>query len=326
MRDKRFLFAVALALAVAMPWAAALPAETAGDLRARAVAVLRSNASLEQKLAACEDLARVGTKECVPVLAGMLGDEKLSHMARYALEPIPDKSVDEALRAAAAKLNGKLLSGVISSIGARRDSAAVELLGKYLGSSDGDVVRTTAIALGRIGTVAAGKALLTALPGTKKDNRIKICDGLLTCAASLAAQGRQDEAKRIHDGMLALNLPVRIRAAALSRCGALRSLRRHEATRPHDPRQRLLRVRHGIACCRGSKRPESHRGPGIGNRQTAGRPGGCRGQGPWPMRRQGSRPPVTHHDEKQGEGRGASRQSRRWPRSAIRRPCRSLWS
>ena len=95
MRDKRFLFAVALALAVAMPWAAALPAETAGDLRARAVAVLRSNASLEQKLAACEDLARVGTKECVPVLAGMLGDEKLSHMARYALEPIPDKSVDE---------------------------------------------------------------------------------------------------------------------------------------------------------------------------------------------------------------------------------------
>ena len=77
------------------------------------------------------------------------------------------------------------------------------------------MVRTTAIALGRIGTVAAGKALLTALPGTKKDNRIKICDGLLTCAASLAAQGRQDEAKRIHDGMLALNLPVRIRAAAL---------------------------------------------------------------------------------------------------------------
>jgi HEAT repeat protein len=215
MRDKRFLFAVALALAVAMRWAAAIAAETAGDVRAKAVAVLRSNAPVEQKLAAFEDLARVGDKECVPVLAGMLGDEKLSHMARYALEPIPDKSVDEVLRAAAAKLNGKLLSGVISSIGARRDSAAVELLEKHLGSSDGDVVRTTAIALGRIGTVAAGKALLTALQGAKEDNAVRICDGLLTCAANLAAQGRQGEAKRIYDGMLAQNLPVRIRAAAL---------------------------------------------------------------------------------------------------------------
>ena len=97
--------------------------------------MLKSDAPLEQKPAACEDLARVGDKDCVPVLAGMLGDEQLSHRARYALEPIPDKSVDEALRAALGKLNGKLLSGVISSIGARRDSAAVELLGKHLAST-----------------------------------------------------------------------------------------------------------------------------------------------------------------------------------------------
>jgi HEAT repeat protein len=145
----------------------------------------------------------------------MLGDEKLAHMARYALETIPDKSVDEVLHAAAVKLNGKLLSGVISSIGARRDSSAVELLGKYLGSSDGEVVRTTAIALGRIGTVAAGQALLTALPGAKEDNAIKICDGLLTCAAGLAAPGQPGEAKRIYECMLAQNLPVRIRAATL---------------------------------------------------------------------------------------------------------------
>ena len=62
----------------------------------------------------------------------MLGNEKLSHIARYALEPIPDTSVDEALRAALDKLSGTLLSGVISSVGARRDVAAVGQLARHL--------------------------------------------------------------------------------------------------------------------------------------------------------------------------------------------------
>ena len=215
MRDRNLWFAVVLSWLGTMSSLPPLHAETADEVRAKALAVLKSDAPLEQKSAACEDLARVGDKDCVPVLAGMLGNEQLSHRARYALEPIPDKSVDEALRAALDKLNGKLLSGVISSIGTRRDSAAVELLGKHLGHRDGDVVRTTAIALGRIGTVAAGKAMLDALKDAKGDNIGRICDGLLTCGANLAAQGQQGEAKTIYDGMLAQNLPVRFRAAAL---------------------------------------------------------------------------------------------------------------
>lgn len=215
MKDKKLIFVLMLALFFAMRWPAMCPAETAGEVRGKALAVLKSDASVEQKLAACEELARVGDKDCVPVLTGMLGDDKLSHMARYALEPIPDKSVDDAFRAAAAKLSGKLLSGVISSIGARRDSAAVELLGRHLADSDADVARTAAIALGRIGTVDTGKALLDALRNAKEDSLPRICDGLLACGARLAAQGRGTEAKTIYDGMLAQNLPARIQAAAL---------------------------------------------------------------------------------------------------------------
>jgi HEAT repeat protein len=192
-----------------------LRAETADEVRAKALAVLRSEAPLEQKWAACRDLVRVGDKDCVPVLAGMLADEKLSHYARYALEPIPDKSVDEALRTALDKLNGKLLTGVISSIGARRDAAAADLLAKHLTSSDGDVARTTAITLGRIGTRAAGKTLLGALKDAKGDSIARICDGLLACGTNLAAQDQQTAAKEIYDGMLARDLPARFRAAAL---------------------------------------------------------------------------------------------------------------
>jgi HEAT repeat protein len=215
MRDKKRLYLVALALAVANLSASLGFAETADEVRAKALAVLKSDASFEQKAAACEDLRRFGDRDCVPILAGMLGDEQLAHRARYALESIPDRSVEEALRAALDRLNGKSLCGVISSIGVRRDSAAVEMLGKRLGSDDGEVVRTTAIALGRIGTPAAGKAMLDALKDAKGDNTNRICDGLLSCGANLAAQGQQDKAKEIYDALLAQNLPARFRVAAL---------------------------------------------------------------------------------------------------------------
>ena len=105
--------------------ALALLAATAASSLAqesKLLAVLHSDASLEAKSAACRNLARVAGKEAVPALAGLLGDEKLSHMARYALETIPDPSVDDALRAALAKLQGRPRLGVIGSIGARRDN------------------------------------------------------------------------------------------------------------------------------------------------------------------------------------------------------------
>jgi HEAT repeat protein len=104
---------------------------------------------------------------------------------------------------------------VISSIGTRRDAAAVESLGKHLASTDDDVARTTAITLGRIGTPAAGKTLLEALKDAPSDAVANSCDGLLTCGATLTAEGQNAEAKTIYDGMLARDLPVRFKAAAL---------------------------------------------------------------------------------------------------------------
>lgn len=47
--------------------------------------------------------------------------------------------MDEALRDALGKLKGRLLVGVIASIGVRRDAKAVEPLAKMLGSPDVEV-------------------------------------------------------------------------------------------------------------------------------------------------------------------------------------------
>ena len=57
------------------------------------IAVLKSDAAQKAKADACRELARVGTRDAVAPLAAFLGDEKLSHMARYGLEPIPDPAV-----------------------------------------------------------------------------------------------------------------------------------------------------------------------------------------------------------------------------------------
>ena len=88
-------------------------------------------------------------------LAALLGDEKLSHMARYAPRADPDSSVDDALREAAGKINGRNLVGVMGSIGVRRDVKAVDLLCQRLKDQDADVAQAAARALGSLGTAAA---------------------------------------------------------------------------------------------------------------------------------------------------------------------------
>ena len=87
------------------------------------LATLTSEAPLAEKWVAVHQLARVGTREAVPRLAALLPDDQLTDLARYALEAIPDPSVDAALREALGKLDGRPLAGVITSIGARRDAA-----------------------------------------------------------------------------------------------------------------------------------------------------------------------------------------------------------
>ena len=56
-------------------------------------------------------LAMVGTKDAVPALAALLTDPQLSHYARFGLVPIPDPSVDDALRDGAEEAEGQTAGG-----------------------------------------------------------------------------------------------------------------------------------------------------------------------------------------------------------------------
>ena len=181
------------------------------------VATLRSDAPLQAKADACRELARYGTKAAVPALARLLPDPALSHMARYALEPIADPSVDAALRRALSQTSGRLLEGVITSIGVRRDRSAVVLLAQCLTNGDPGVAQAAARSLGNLGGGAAA-ALAKALGSAAPANRLAVCEGLLRCAEALPAAG----AASIYDRLrTAGGIPSHVRMAAL--WGAIRS-------------------------------------------------------------------------------------------------------
>jgi HEAT repeat protein len=210
---------VAVLLAGAMPLSAQTVPPGGKEQVDKMIAVLKSETPLHEKVAACRGLAVVGTKDAVPTLASLLGDEKLSHMARYALEPIPDPAVDDALRDALGKpsLKGRLLAGVIGSIGVRRDAKAVEPLAKLLGSpEDPDVVQAAARSLGSIGTPEAAKALQRACASASAANLPAVCEGLLRAAEVMIAKGQREEARAIYDGLRALPAaPRHVRTAAV---------------------------------------------------------------------------------------------------------------
>ena len=171
-------FAVVLACSAAEPKQSPANREKEATL----IQVLQSSADRKAKADACRELAVVGGKASVKPLLAMLGDEPLSHMARYALETNPDPAVDKGLREAAATLQGKPLIGLIGTIGVRRDAKAVSILEKHLGSAESDVVKAAARSLGSIGNSAAAKALQKAWPKAADDNKLSVAEGLFRCA------------------------------------------------------------------------------------------------------------------------------------------------
>jgi len=195
---------------------AAVSANVSAAEEAEFIAVLKSDAGHLEKSAACRQLARVGTQEAVPALAAMLSDEKLAHLARTALETIPGPAADDALRAALDKLEGRLLMGVMGSLGVRRDAQAVDALAQRLTAADAEVAQSAARALGQIGTAEAAKAIDAALAKTPAANQVAFCEGLSRCAEALSANGQAAASQAIYDRLRGLSpAPHQVRAGAL---------------------------------------------------------------------------------------------------------------
>jgi len=172
--------------------------ETRGELEERLLGVLRSPAPRAARVYCCRKLCLIGTSRSVPVLAGLLTDRDLSHMARYALERMPEPAAGKALRDALVKVDGKIQVGVINSLGAREDREAVGSLVGLLKNEDVEIAGAAAAALGRAGTPEAADALAKFLEKAPEALRGVAGDALLDAAQRLLQQGKADLAVKLY--------------------------------------------------------------------------------------------------------------------------------
>ena len=178
------------------------------------IELLKSAASRKDKVDACRELSRYSTKASVETLVGLLDNEEVAHMARYALETNPEPAVDEALRGALGTLKGLHLVGAIGSVGFRRDAGAAPTLAGLLKSDDAVVAQAAARSLGDIGTKEAAEALDGVLTGSSGLMQLAVCEGLLRCAEKLRVESDNGEAAAIYDRLGGIRGPHQVRTAA----------------------------------------------------------------------------------------------------------------
>lgn len=189
--------------------------ETAKNEKAL-LGLLESDTRRAGKQFVCRKLSVIGTKESVPALAKMLTDETDSDMARFALERIPDSSVDDALRKALPNAEGKAKIGIINSLGQRGDKKAVEALGRLVSDSNETVATAAVAALGKIADEQATKILTEAKGRTKGKLQSRVLDAYLLCADKLVADGNKARALLIYKELQQEEMPKPIRTAALT--------------------------------------------------------------------------------------------------------------
>jgi HEAT repeat protein len=183
-------------------------------LEKRLVDALAGGISRSAQDYVCRKLRVVGTAQSVEALAALLPAEETSHIARYALERIPDEKAAAAMRNALPKVGSKLKPGIIGSLGVRRDAKSIAVISKLLGDSDIQVAKAAAQSLGLIGTSAAAKELSKFARNASANMKIPVADACLVCAEQLLADGKKSEAVALYKELKGDDLPPHVKAAA----------------------------------------------------------------------------------------------------------------
>jgi len=172
------------------------------DIEGRLAALLGKDVSLACKEYACRKLALIGGAASVPSLAALLGDSKLSHIARIALEKLAAPEAAAALRTALGQVDGDLKIGMISSLAARADATSVPLLAPLL-AGGGPIAVAAARALGRIQTPGAIEALAGVDAFSGDLLAAAVVDARLGHAERLLAKGDRAAALAVYKSLAA---------------------------------------------------------------------------------------------------------------------------
>jgi len=208
----RFTITAALLVGAITAQAAPTPASSEAEL----IAILQGDGPEADKALACKFVAVNGSAAAVPAVSPLLKNPRLASWARIALEAIPGDAASAALRDAAGTLDGRLLAGAITSLGERRDAAAVPLLSGKLAAEDAEVAAAAAWSLGQIATIEAGVLLAGAIEKAGSPARLDaLAEAAVLCAANLQAAGKSEEAVALYGVVRAADVAEQRRAEAI---------------------------------------------------------------------------------------------------------------
>ena len=204
-----------MAVALAVPVRAAVASESA------ALAVLASDAGLNEKARACQELGDFGGPKSVAPLAALLNKEHLADYARSGLEGIKDPSAGAALRKALPTLEGRYLAGAVNSLGVRREVAAVPDLQKLAFDAKRGVAEEAISSLGMIANRDATKTLQQVLASGPAELHVPAAHASLIAAAQLAKDGNVAAARELLESVVKALPPGQLAKVAQNQIAAL---------------------------------------------------------------------------------------------------------
>ncbi len=178
------------------------------------IATAQSDTGLAERARALQQLALVATRDAVPGLTRLLADEKLGQYARDVLEAMPDAEAGDALRTALGQLQGKALVGVVNSLGLRRDVKAVDALVKLSGDTTSVAAAPALLALGRIATPEAVRAVESTFAQGAAELRATAAEAWLLVANRFFDEAKPAPALVIFEKVRRADVPAALRVAA----------------------------------------------------------------------------------------------------------------
>jgi HEAT repeat protein len=157
-------------------------------------------------------------------------------MACLAIGTYASPQADEVLRAALPGLTGAARAQVITTLGDRRDQAAIPALGDLARGADGVAAEAAIVALGKIASEPALGSLAALRRETNPALASAVLEATLHAADRLAANGNGPAAASLYEELLAAGQPIHARRGALS------ALLRLEG---EAGQARILKVLHG---------------------------------------------------------------------------------
>lgn len=203
--------------------ALAVPVQGAATSESAALAVLASDAGLQEKARACQELGDFGGPKAVAPLAALLNTEHLADYARSGLEGIKDPSAGRALRKALPTLEGRFLAGAVNSLGVRREIAAVPELQKLALDPKRGVAEEAVSSLGLIANRDAAKTLQQVLASGPAELRVPAAHAALVAAAQLAKDGQVAGARELLDSIVKALPPGQLATVAQNQIAALKA-------------------------------------------------------------------------------------------------------